>query len=90
MNFFQFLYEFITITDLKQKEIEEKAQIILAKYSGDYSNLYNLIKYDKPDCSIEERRKSFRTLMPCSIPQILKALSEVRYKFLVLLMSNEG
>jgi len=65
--------------DLKQKEIEEKAQIILAKYSGDYSKLYNLIKYDKPDCSIEERRKAFRTLMPCSIPQILKALSELKY-----------
>ena len=47
VNFFQFLYEFITTTDLKQKEIEEKAQIILAKYSGDYSNLYNLIKYDE-------------------------------------------
>ena len=77
------------MTDLKQKEIEEKAQIILAKYSGDYSNLYNLIKYDKPDCSLEERRKSFRSLMPCSIPQILKALSEVRYRFMLMLASNK-
>ena len=65
------------ISDLKQKEIEEKAQIILEKYSGNYTKLYNLIKYDKPDCSIPERRKAFRKLLPCSIPQILKALSEV-------------
>jgi len=65
--------------DLKQKEIEEEAQKILLKYNGNYSALYNVIKYDKEDCSLEERRKSFRKLIPCSIPQILNALSELKY-----------
>ena len=64
--------------ELKQKEIEDEAEQILSKYSGNYTALYNIIKYDKDECSLQGRRKSFRMLIPCSIPQIIKALSEVR------------
>ena len=67
----------ILVLGQKQKEIEEEAQRILLKYLGNYTALYDLIKYDEKDCTFEDRRKSFRKLLPCSIPQILKALSEV-------------
>ena len=65
------------VLDQKQKEIEEEAQRILLKYLGNYTALYDLIKYDEKDCNFEDRRKSFRKLFPCAIPQLLKALSEV-------------
>lgn len=65
--------------ELKQKEIEEEAQRILAKYKGNYTALYNLIKYDNANCSLQGRRKSFRKLIPCSIPEVLKGLSGLKY-----------
>ena len=72
-------------SELKQKEIEEEAQRILAKYKGNYTALYNLIKYDNANCSLQGRRKSFRKLIPCSIPEVLKGLSGVcgNFQFLV-------
>ena len=66
-----------SFSELKQKEIEEEAQRILTKYKGNYTALYNLIKYDNANCSLQGRRKSFRKLIPCSIPEVLKGLSGV-------------
>ena len=81
MHIYIVYHVFIYLTSaLKQKEIEDEAQKILLKYLGNYTALYDLIKYDEKDCSFQDRRKSFRKLMPCSIPQILKALSEVYNK----------
>ena len=75
------------VLGLKQKEIEDEAQRILSKYLGNYTALYDLIKYDEKDCSFEDRRKSFRKLMPCSIPQIIKALSEVCYEVTIIYLN---
>ena len=67
------------VLDPKQKEIEDEAQQILSKYRGNYTALYNIIKYDKDECNLQGRRKSFQMLIPCSIPQMINALSEVSF-----------
>lgn len=65
--------------DPKQKEIEDEAQRILLKYNGNYTSLYNVMKYDNDGHTIRDRRKSFRELIVCAIPEILKGLSGLKY-----------